>query len=445
VVERAASIGGLCATFRHNDMRLDYGPHKCFSVMPDVLEELRTLMGPELLRHEKKHRIYLFNRYLKYPLEIRELLTSMGLRHIVASGASALAERLRLLAGACQGSSYEAYLTARFGRHLYELVFEPLADKVWGDPATLSEDIARTRIPSSSFFDVLLRVLKLKEETSMTDATHFYYPKAGFGRIPERMAEELIAHGGTVLTAALPVAIRHEQFRITGVAIEHDGQWTTLPCDLLISTIPFDVLGGLLETHRSEPNLVAMHEAANRLQYRHLILVYVVVSCDQLTDDHWIFYPDREQIFGRIFEQKQLSRTMVPDGKTVICCDIVADEAGDRWCLTDAQLGERCVRDLRASGIINGQRVLETFVKRSRRFYPRYDLAYRDTLSRLYTSMKRYDNLLSTGRIGLYNYNNSDHCLDMAMRIEEGLTAAHSTAQIMEELEEWVMTYRIVD
>lgn len=445
VVERADVIGGLCGTFRYDDMWLDYGPHKCFSTMPDVLEALLTLMGQELLKHEKKHSFYLFGRYLKYPLQLTQLLASMGLHNVVASGASALSERLRALAGSRHVESYEDYLVSRFGRHLYSLVFEPLADKVWGDPATLSADIARTRIPSMSFLDVLLRMLNLKQETALTDVTYFYYPKSGFGRIPGRMAEEILAHDGRILTSTVPLAVHHEGFRVTGVTIERRGERTSLPCDLLISSVPFDTLGTLLNAHQRGRDLEALLRAACRLQYRHLILVYVVVGADQLIDDHWIFYPDRSQVFGRIFEQKRLSRAMIPDGKTVICCDIVDDEEGDRWRSTDAELGERCVADLRATGILNGEPVLDTFVKRSRRFYPRYDLTYRDTLYQLYAFLKQYANLLSTGRIGLYNYNNSDHCLDMAMRIEEGLSAGCSAAEIMAQLETRVDTYRIVD
>ena len=98
--------------------------------MPDVLEELRTLMGPELLQHEKRNRIYLFGRYLKYPLSLSDLLSSMRLRDIVAAGASAVAGKLRGAAPGPRVDSYEEYIVSRFGRHLYRLVFEPLAEMV---------------------------------------------------------------------------------------------------------------------------------------------------------------------------------------------------------------------------------------------------------------------------------------------------------------------------
>lgn len=445
VIERAPVIGGLCASFRHGDMTLDHGPHKCFSVIPEVMEELRRLMGDELLTHEKRQSIYLFGRYLRYPLRMTELMRNMGAEQLARCGVSAVTSRIRALTGVNGADSYENYVVSRFGRHLYRLVFEPLADKVWGDPETLSADIARTRIPSASVAEVVARLLKLRQETAMTDALFFHYPHQGFGRIPERMAEEIVHHGGTILTATTPVAVAHEGPTIRGVTVEADGQTSYLPCDLLISTIPFDALGILLQQHRAEPELSSLLEAARTLQYRHLILAYVVVEAEQLTEDHWIFFPERSVAFGRIFEQKRLSRSMVPPDKTVICCDMVDGEHGDRWRADDRELAERCVADLRSCGILGDSEVKETFVKRVRRFYPRYDLNYRETLTQLYGSLQRYENLLSTGRIGFYNYNNSDHCLDMAMQIEQGLAEGQPAPEIMRRLERRVTTYRIVD
>jgi hypothetical protein len=53
--------------------------------------------------------------------------------------------------------------------------------------------------------------------------------------------------------------------------------------------------------------------------------------------------------------------------------------------------------------------------------------------------------LLSTGRVGFYNYNNSDHCVDMGQFIAESLEAGKPTEQIWGELEQRVADYRIVD
>ncbi len=37
VIEKSDILGGMSATFKHNDYFLDYGPHKIFTVMPHIM------------------------------------------------------------------------------------------------------------------------------------------------------------------------------------------------------------------------------------------------------------------------------------------------------------------------------------------------------------------------------------------------------------------------
>jgi protoporphyrinogen oxidase len=444
VVERAPVLGGLCGTFQHQDCLLDYGPHKCYSIIPGILDELRVLMGDEFLVHEKRNRLYLFESLLKYPISMAEVALKMGPVNLLRCGFDMVGTVTSGIFRSREPASYEQYIIQRFGRRLYDLIFQPLADKTWGDPATLSADIARTRLPSASLVDVVLRVLGLKSESEQTNAENFYYPRQGFGRITDRMGEEIVKAGGRILTDTSPVHIEHENNRISAVTIETDGRPGSLPVDLLVSSLPFDALVKLLGG-ASISHLGGALAAAEKLQYRGLILVYVTLDQDLATEDHWIFVPGKDLIFSRIFEQKQLSPEMIPDGKTVLCCDFTDTLEGEYWNQNDQELGARCVADLAKMGVIDPDRAEHTFVKRFPKFYPRYDLNYRETTSVLYNALKQYENLLPTGRVGFYNYNNSDHCVDMGRFIAESLSGGKTVSQIWDELEQRVSSYRIVD
>jgi protoporphyrinogen oxidase len=445
IVERGSVTGGLCATFQYGNFRLDHGPHKSYSVIPGILDELRALLGEEFLKHKKKHSIYLFGSYLRYPVRMSDLIMKMGMSNLIQSGLDFATSILkRMWSGKRKIESYEDYMLSRFGNKLYQLVFEPLAEKVWGDPSTLSAEIARTRVPSTSIVDVTLRAVGLKNETALTDAEYFYYPRGGFGRIPERMEEEVHNYGGAVWTNTRPLSIWTNGPKITYVEVEKDGERVTLPCDLLISAIPHDALIDILDGG----NTAIVREAsqtAKTLQFRALFLVYVFVDARQLTEEHWIFYPGHEVIFGRIFEQKMLSPGMCPENKTVICCDFTDCEGGVLWKQSDDELAKRCVEDLRKVGILGEARVEGTLVRRFPKFYPRYDVEYKQTISTLYNSLKFYENLLCTGRVGFYNYNNSDHCTDMGKFIAEGLQNGRAARDIWSDLERRVADYQIID
>src|SRR2546426_2744336 len=78
VVEKAAALGGLCGSFQSHGFTLDHGPHKLYSVVPGILDEIRSLLGDRLIEHKKRNRIRLLGRYLDYPLRLGNLLPLLG-------------------------------------------------------------------------------------------------------------------------------------------------------------------------------------------------------------------------------------------------------------------------------------------------------------------------------------------------------------------------------
>jgi protoporphyrinogen oxidase len=439
VVERAPVLGGLCGSFEAGGFTLDHGPHKLYSVVPGILDEIRALLGDRLLEHKKKNRIRLLGRYLDYPLSLGNLLPLLGPARAARLGAGyAGAIAGGLLGG--EPRTYEEYILRRFGRGVYELVFEPLAWKVWGNPAELSADLARARIPSGGASELILRLLKLKEATPDDDAPFFYYPRGGFGVFPDRLAEEIRAAGGSTLTGAAPARLERAGARVTAVEIVRDGKPERLPCETLVSSIPLSTLAGMLY-----PGDAGVAADVARLRLRDLALVFVFVDRDRLVDDHWIFFPERKYPFNRMFEQKSMDPGLGPKGKTAICCDLTCDAGDPVWTSPDEHLVRRCFDALVEAGVAPADGFAGGLVRRFRSFYPMYTVDYRERLSAVYSRLGASDNLVLTGRVGMFNYNNSDHCLDMGRFIASEMTEGKAAPAIRAGLEERVKTYRIID
>lgn len=258
------------------------------------------------------------------------------------------------------------------------------------------------------------------------------------------MAEEIVKNGGTVMTSAAAVSFTTQQGAITGVNVETAGGLITVPCDKLISSIPLPVFTGLLPSAGSFNGGKAAALSRN-LQTRAVYLVYLLIESPGLTRDHWIFFPGKEVIFGRVFEQKNLSEKMAPPGKTVLCCDFTDTNGGPMSLLSDAELAARCAESLRNVNILSDQKVESSLVRRFEGFYPRYGINYKDNLLELFSQLKSFSNLLLTGRVGFYNYNNLDHCVDMGRFIADNLANGKTAGKIWDELFERVENYRIVD
>jgi len=440
LLERAPALGGLCGTFRQGDFALDFGPHKLYSVVPGILDEIRALLGDRLIEHQKKNRIRLLGRYLDYPLRLGNLLPLLGPLRAAGLGLGYAGAMARGLVDRSEPRSYEDYILRRFGRGVYELVFEPLAAKVWGDPKLLSADLARARIPSGGAAELVLRLLKLKQTTEDQDAPFFYYPRGGFGVWPERLAEEARAQGATLLTSTAPVALTREGGRVRSVTVDTGSGRATLPCDTLVSSIPIHALAGLLH-----PGDASVDEEARRLRLRDLALVYLVVKRDRLLTDHWIFFPERRYPFNRLFEQKAMDPEMGPPGRSALCCDLTCDAGDATWNAPDEELVRRCFDALVQADLLGPDELETGFVRRFRSFYPMYSVDYKERLGAVYERLRVAENLVPTGRLGMFNYNNSDHCLDMGRFIAAGMKESLTPREIWTGLEERVRSYRIID
>ncbi len=440
VVEKAPVTGGLCASFQSHGFTLDLGPHKLYSVIPGILDEIRRIMGDGLIEHQKSNRIRLLDRYLDYPLSMGNLLPLLGPWRAAGLGMGYAKALAGGLLSSKEATSYEGYVVSRFGRGVYELVFEPLARKVWGDPSLLSADLARARIPSGGATELILRLLKLREDTPDVDAPFFYYPKGGFGAFPKRLAEEIRAAGGRILTSASPTVLERNNGRISAVQVESPIGTERIPCGHLVSSIPIHALALLLYPGDEE-----VRAEIAKLRFRNLALVYLFLKHDRLMKDHWIFFPESRYPFNRLFEQKAMNEELGPEGMTAVCCDITCDEGDETWRASDEELSRRCLDSLVEVGLTTPDRFESGLVRRFRSFYPIYSLDYRESLDRTYKRLRAAENLILTGRLGMFNYNNSDHCLDMGRFIADRLVGGESASEIWTSLEERVRNYRIVD
>jgi protoporphyrinogen oxidase len=441
VLEKAPVIGGLCATFEHNGFKLDYGAHKLYSVIPGILDEIRDLMGERLLELPKKNRLFLRGQLVDYPLRLGNLAKALGLGTFLRLGFGYGVEFMKGLFDKSPPSSYEDYIVRRFGHPTYELVFEPLADKVWGDPATLHPEMARTRVPASGGLDVALKLLGLKKETAETNAEFFYYPRKGFGDWPQALAEKIEENGGSILRNVDITALRQADGKIIAVEADVDGKQSSFTCDYVVSSIPLPVVGNMVFGKKD----VVFSQAVQGLQFRHLILVYIFLDRDLVMDDQWIFFPQKDVVFSRLFEQKQMNPELGPMGSTVVTADFTTTENSELWRASDEELSKKVIEGLVHTGMISADEVTDHHVIKYRNFYPRYDQEYAEKMMVVSDKLRQVSNLLTTGRIGMYNYNNSDHCADMGRFIAENLSAGVKPTDIWQRLELRVADYVIVD
>ncbi|MAG52721.1 MAG: hypothetical protein CMH62_02045, partial [Nanoarchaeota archaeon] len=293
----------------------------------------------------------------------------------------------------------------------YNLVFRDLAHKLWGDPKTLSEELGRRRVPVPNIFSLVSNMISGTKNRPDVSAKYFYYPKKGYGFICDKFMEVIEGKKGKILNNSTPSKVNIKDNKVVSVEYK-DKRNTTVKTDYLVSSIPLIDLINLLSP--KAPEYVV--EAAEKLRFRSLTLLYVFADKDRIIKDNWYFYPEKEFIFNRVCELNSFSPYTIPKGKACITVEVTSDKNDPFFKLEDEKVFERVIIDLEKAGVIKKEEVKDYIVRRAGRVYPVYDLDFRKNLDIILKYLFKIENLLTIGRQGLFNYNNADHCIDMSIK-----------------------------
>ena len=115
----------------------------------------------------------------------------------------------------------------------------------------------------------------------------------------------------------------------------------------------------------------------------------------------------------RIQEPKKRSPHNAPDGKTSLILEIPCFYNDEVWNMPDGLLFKRCVDDLLKLGIDIKGEVIDYFYTREKHAYPIYQLDYKLHLNKLLSWIDGIENILISGRNGLFRYIFMDRAMEM--------------------------------
>jgi protoporphyrinogen oxidase len=414
VFEAGPEVGGMCRSLRMWDQTVDVGPHRFFSRDTRVNSLWLEMAGEDYRLVDRQTRIYYGGRFFDYPLRLANVLRQMPPLETACCVASYVRQKLST-ATAETASSFESWVTARFGRRLFEAFFKTYSEKLWGLPCSeLDADFAVQRIKSFSLGQAIKHALRLSRTTHTTLVDRFAYPTGGTGLIYERMAERVRQLGGTIALQSPVQEIIRRGRRVCGLRLS-DGR--LVRCDHLVSTMPLThLVRGL------DPVPSAVADAVSRLRFRNTILAYLRVAAPNPFPDQWVYVHAPELLTGRITN----FRNWVPelygsDPTAILALEYWCSDEDPLWREPDEQLVARARRELLATGLVSPSKVLDGRALRVRRSYPVYRLGYHAVLRPVIDFVSSFRNLWAIGRYGSFRYNNQDHSILMGLLAAENI------------------------
>lgn len=414
VLERNSYVGGLCRTIHEGGYRFDLGGHRWFTKNEDLNNWFRRLMEGELVMVERISRIYYDGKYYMYPVAIGDVIKNAGPVTIMKAGFAFLWAAIRYAGLNAPIRNMKDAYTAQFGSTLYEMFFRRYTEKVWGKPCEeLSSDWVAQRSKGLSIWTVAREALSNRKSQVQSLIEEFMYPRDGYMRIPERMAEDIEKAGQRVLLSS-PVKgiVIHGPNDIEVVYGTPEGD-RSIRANHVVSTIPLSLMAQIV-TPKADADVV---EAARGLEFRDLITVNLKLKRKQVSRDTWLYVQDEHILFGRLHEPKNWSRAMVPDDEhTSLVLECFCTLGDKIWSLSDDDVAKRCVQDLADKlGFIDARDVVGWNVIRTRFAYPVYDLEYAGKLAKINAYLNQFEGLHIVGRTGTFRYNNADHSIEMGL------------------------------
>ena len=414
VLERGESVGGNAGSFQLCGMRVDYGSHRLHpSCAPEILDDLKNMLGDGLLDRPRHGRIRIRNKWVHFPLKPLDLAVHLPPSFLAGVVTDSLLKPVR----PGRGDTFAGVIEAGLGKTICRDFYFPYARKIWGlDPAALDGEQARRRVSAGSLSKMARKVLQAVPGFKRKTSGRFYYPKDGFGSISEAYARAAVQSGAKLKLLSSVAAVETIGGRVRAVKTLGPAGEEWVMADRVCSTLPVSQLLRLLQP--APPDAVL--NAASSLQFRAMILIYLVLETERFTEYDAHYFPNSEIAITRLSEPKNYGLAGFP-GRTILCAELPCSVDDAIWRASDPELADTVRRALDTAGIPVRSRVAGVFSRRLPHAYPIYLRGYKEHFEQMDAWLSGVGGLVSFGRQGLFAHDNTHHALAMAYALDECL------------------------
>jgi UDP-galactopyranose mutase len=460
LVEQADRVGGWCRSLEDSGFTFDYAGHIMFSNDPYVHEMYRLLLGDNVHWQDREAWIYSKNVYTRYPFQgslyglppavIKECVVGaiearFGPLKARTSGAKDQPadytgpERRGMFEPLLHNSSgktpngsmvrrryggperrdhngkkgppqnFEEFIYRVWGHGIAKHFAIPYNEKLWAVPLREMETSwLGGRVPLPDLEDMIEGALSPAPKPMGPNARFGYPFRGGFqalmnGFLPH-LRGELRLHTRAVRLAPSTHMVTFQD----GSRVRYDHLLSTMPLPELVR-----LCGDEAPSH--------LRAAAKRLRHVSVRCVNIGVGRQNLTEKHWIYYPE-QTVFHRIFVQGNASPFCNPPGGFGLTCEITYSPTKPLPCEGDALI-RKCIEDCVRVGFFNANDPIWAANQVDLPVaYVVYDHDRAANVDLIRAWMLERDIILA-GRYSEWEYYNSDHAFIAGKKAAEQIRA----------------------
>ncbi|MDM5182203.1 NAD(P)-binding protein [Massilia sp. DJPM01] len=447
LLDKNASVGGWCRSIHDQGFTFDHAGHIMFSNDSYVLSLYEMLLGPNLHWQNREAWVYSKQVYTRYPFQ--GALYGLPPKVITECIIGAVEARFGSLDGACaappcavkpvedccadgsvevahgtasiaprkrkrESQNFEDFIYKVWGRGIAEHFAIPYNKKLWTVPLSdMETSWLGGRVPLPDLEEIIEGALEPVAKPMGPNARFGYPLSGGFQALMSGFLPHIKGRIEMQAEAAQLLPREH-------VLVMADG--SRYRYDHLISTMPLPELIKLIGSEAPRD----VREAAAGLRHISVRCVNLGVARENITDKHWIYYPE-DTIFHRIFVQGNASPHCNPPGGFGLSCEI----SYSPWKplpLDGQALIARCIDDcIKVTMLRPDDRIITANLVDMPYAYVVYDHARAANVARVKAWLARYDIVLA-GRYSEWEYYNSDHAFIAGKKAAEAVLRQRADA-----------------
>lgn len=418
ILESSDRVGGLSQTIEREGIKFDIGPHRLSPQLPGIIEKIGNLPGTDLLEIENEHGVYFNGTVYSYPPKPADICNASSLKHTALFAGGWLLARISnvLRNQKAKDISFEDIILHSFGRPFSEMVAFPMIHKVWGTK-DLHEDFARVRFELPTIGTMLKRFLIGK---SIPGVKLFYYPRQGFGRIPEAISRHIQLKGSIIELSSKIKCIEADSLKGPFIVhYEKGAEQKMIEADVIVSTIPNNSLIEYLPQDLAKPILPLAASFPSRTMRLGIILVKGYRLPARV-----IIFPEKEILFNRLSSYDRFSPEISPEGYAVIMCDVICDQGSAYDIMKEDEFNELLLESVLKLGWFKKDDIAKYFSIRIPGAYPVLNRQRYQAQEQIESFFKG-SGIILCGREASSDYNNAHNAIGKGL-----LTARYIAGEI---------------
>jgi len=384
--EKEDEPGGMARSISKDGYTFDYDGHLLHFRNEYVFKLVSELLDENLAPHKRDSWIYSKGNFTRYPFQanfygLPKSIVKDCLVDLVRAKFDSLCGNVNL------NGDFENWIRETFGNGIAEHFMLPYNRKFWTiEPRELTCEWLDRFVPVPTFEDTVSGAISDNAKPYGYNSRFWYPVRGGISELANGFLERIKdAHFNK--KAVTIDQNRHE-------IVFEDG--TIRRFKTLVTTIPLSELSRLLV---NLPHKVK--EAFSMLRFTSILVVNLGIKRDDISEKHWIYYPEKDLVFYRVGFPTNFSMDIAPSKRTSLYVEISysQDKKIDKVNMVAA-----AIRDLKKISIISDRDEIEVSLPIDIKYgYAIYD-ANRFHAVKLIKDYLRPFNIHTIGRYGSWRY-----------------------------------------